>query len=99
MRRKKELAMWSRTAAVLIVCYLSLGRAFAYLGVPVWNIFVSEVALALFLICGPKTDEGRWLKVAPRSPALRPLSIVYALFLAYGALQIAHGILAGNEPL
>jgi len=45
--------MWPRLFAVLIVGYLSVSRAFAYVGIPTWKVFIGEVVLALSFLWGP----------------------------------------------
>ena len=96
---RRASGMWPATAAILIVGYLSLSRAFAYLGIPWWKIFIGEVVLAMFFIYGPKFNARAWTRTFLEQPALRRLVILYGIFLAYGIIQIAHGIFAGNPPL
>jgi hypothetical protein len=91
--------MWVRTAAALVFGYLTLGRAFAYLGIPPWKIFIGEALLLLFVVAGPTMHGARWLRLTARIPALKPLLTWYGLFLAYGILQVLHGIWVGNPPL
>src|SRR5437763_16464545 len=91
--------MWPAVAPILIVGYLSLSRAFAYVGIAWWKIFVGEVVLALLLISGPKFNGRPWLRALIEVPILKRLCLLYGLFLTYGVLQIVHGISAGNPPL
>jgi len=91
--------MWPGIAAFLIVGYLSVSRAFAYLGIPWWKIFIGEVVLAMLFISGPKFNARSWYRTFLELPVLKRLALLYGLFLAYGIVQIAHGILAGNPPL
>jgi hypothetical protein len=91
--------MWPAIAAILIIGYLSLSRAFAYVGIPWWKIFVGEVVLAMLFISGPKFNARSWYQTFLELPVLKRLALLYGLFLAYGIVQIAHGILAGNPPL
>src|SRR5258708_36101257 len=91
--------MWPRIASVLIVGYLSLSRAFAYLGIPAWKVFVSEVVLGFLLLCGPRLETRRWLWVVLKIPKLRRFMTLYGLFLAYGVIQIFIGIWHGYPPL
>src|SRR6267142_6077888 len=91
--------MWPRIASVLIVGYLSLSRAFAYLGIPAWKVFVSEVVLGFLLLCGPRLETRRWLWVVLKIPNLRRFMTWYGLFLAYGVMQVFRGIWQGNPPL
>ena len=91
--------MWLRVTCVLLLGYLSLGRAFAYLGVPSWKLFVSEVVLAFLLLFGPKIQSRRWLLVVLKLPGMRRFLTWYGLFLAYGVMEVFHGIYAGYPPL
>src|SRR5260370_21183846 len=91
--------MWPRIACVLIFGYLSLSRAFAYVGIPAWKVFVGEVVLVFLLLLGPKIQGRGWLWVALKLPALRGLLTWYGLFVAYGIIQVLRGILQGNPPL
>jgi O-Antigen ligase len=92
----KRPGAWPAIAATLILGYFCLSRAFAYVGIPPWKVFVSEVVLALFLFFGPKVGDRCWLRTALQLPALRQFSIAYSVFFAYGILQILHGTLVGN---
>jgi len=91
--------MWLRVTCVLLLGYLNLGRAFAYLGVPSWKLFVSEVVLAFLLLFGPKIQSRRWLLVVLKLPGMRRFLTWYGLFLAYGVMEVFHGIYAGYPPL
>ena len=91
--------MWPRIAAILIVGYLSLSRAFAYVGIPWWKIFIGEVVLAMLFIFGPKFNARSWPKVFLEQPVLKRVVLMYGLFLGWGIVQIGHGILSGNPPL
>lgn len=90
---------WIRTAVVLILGYCLMGRSFAYLGVPPWHLFIGEIVLALFLVAGPMTIRGSWVKIARRLPQFRRLLKFYWLLLLYGVLQVLHGIALGHPPL
>jgi hypothetical protein len=76
-----------------------MSRSFAYLGIPPWRIFVSEVVLACFLFFGPKATAGRWPWVAMKAPSLKRLIRIYFLFLGYGVFQVLRGISNGNPVL
>lgn len=91
--------MWPRIACVLILGYLGLSRAFAYLGVPAWNLFVSEIVLAFLLLFGPKINRRPWMRVMRKLPTLRHFLTCYGLFLMYGIFQVFHGVSAGYPPL
>jgi hypothetical protein len=94
----KSARAWPIIAATLMLCYFCLSRAFAYVGIPPWKVFVSEVVLALFLLFGPKVGDTSWFRTALQLPALREFSIVFGIFFVYGILQVLHGILVGNPP-
>jgi hypothetical protein len=91
--------MWHRIAGILLLGYLSLSRAFAYVGLPAWKVFIGEVVLGFLLLCGPKIQSRRWLWVAPKLPGLKSFLTWYGLFLAYGIIEVFHGIYAGYPPL
>jgi hypothetical protein len=91
--------MWPAIAAILMVGYLSLSRAFAYLGIPWWKIFIGEAVLAMLFFSGPKFNGRSWPRAFLELPVLKRVCLLYGLFLAYGIVQIVHGILAGNPPL
>ena len=90
---------WPVLAAILTVGYLSLSRAFAYLGIPWWKIFIGEIVIAAMFISGPKFSGRLWPRAFFELPVLKRLFLLYGLFLAYGLIQIVHGILAGYPPL
>ena len=90
--------MWPRVFAVLIVGYLSVSRAFAYVGIPIWKVFIGEVVLALSFLWGPKFNGKFWPRVTLKLPALKSLSVTYALFFGFGILQVLHGIWEGHPP-
>jgi hypothetical protein len=89
---------WPAIAGTLMFGYLCLSRTFAYVGIPPWKVFVSEVVLSLFLLRGPKVNDASWFFKMVQAPALRRFSIVYGIFFTYGALQVLHGIAGGNPP-
>ena len=91
--------MWPRIACVLILGYLGMSRAFAYLGAPAWHLFVGEIVLAFLLLFGPKINHHPWMRVMRKQPTLRHFLTCYGLFLMYGIIQVFHGISAGYPPL
>src|SRR5690348_16643882 len=82
------MQVWPRVACVLILGYLSLSRAFAYVGIPAWKVFISEVVLGLLFLWGPRVRGSRWLAVVLKLPSLKRLLAWYGLFLGYGILQV-----------
>src|SRR5258705_10974248 len=91
--------MWPKIASVLIVGYLSLSRAFAYLGIPAWKVFVSEVVLGFLLLFGPRLETRRWLWGVLKIPNLRRFMTWYSLFLAYWVMQGFRGNWQGYPAL
>ncbi|HVB99469.1 MAG TPA: O-antigen ligase family protein [Candidatus Dormibacteraeota bacterium] len=94
---RKEIARagWPEIAALLIVGYLSLGRTFAYLGLPWISLYIGEISLAAFLLFGPRTKQGLWLHVVQRAKRLRRLEWVLLLLLCDGAFEAFRGIVSG----
>jgi len=90
---------WAWIVSFLLIGYLCMGRSFAYWGVPPQHIFVGEMVLISFLFWGPASPEGRWPWVVANIPALRPFLRVFLVSLAFGAFQVAHGILLGHPAL
>jgi len=86
---------WGKVAAFLIVGYLCGARSFAYLGLPWISLYVGEMTLAAFLLFGPKTQHGLWLRVAWHDRRLRRYERLLLLLLIYGAFEALHGILSG----
>jgi hypothetical protein len=96
---RQASGIWPGVAAFLIVGYLALSRAFAYLGIPWWKIFVGEIVLATLFLFGPRLNARSWPRAFFEMPVLKRLCLLYALFFAYGLVQIVHGVFAGNPPL
>jgi hypothetical protein len=91
--------MWVNIVTFLVLGYICMSRSFAYLGIPPWRIFVSEVVLAFFLFHGPRAAVGRWPWMAMKAPSLRGLVRYFFLFLGYGVFQVFRGISNGNPVL
>jgi len=90
---------WFRTVSLLIIGYCLMGRSFAYLGIPPWHLFIGEIVLAAFLLAGPETARGSWVRLARRIQQLRALVKFYSIFLVYGIIQVFRGIALGHPPL
>jgi hypothetical protein len=90
---------WAEIAAFLVVGYFSMSRSFAYLGVPQLSLFVGEIVLGYFLVCGPGTSRGRWPWIAMKAPALKSVVRVFSLLFAYGIFQVFRGISTGYPPM
>ena len=91
--------MWSKVVVLLLLGYLSMGRAFAYWGVPQANIFVGELALAAFIVWRPAAILGRWLGGLARRTALTELAWGFYIFLSYGIFEILRGLSIGFPVL
>lgn len=70
-------------------------RSFAYLGIPWISLYIGEMALAAFLIFGPKTNQGPWLQVAWYSTQLWHFKWFLLMLICYGAFEALRGILSG----
>lgn len=90
---------WLRVVSFLVVGYLCMSRSFAYLGIPPWHLFVGEVVLGCFLLCGPRADSGRWPWVAMKDPSLQKLTRLLTILLAYGIFQVFRGTREGYPLL
>ncbi|MFZ1205987.1 MAG: O-antigen ligase family protein [Candidatus Acidiferrales bacterium] len=86
---------WAKVAAILIVGYLGMGKSFAYLGLPWISVYVGEIVLGAFLLLGPKTKRGRWLRLIRRVPQLKRFEWLLLLFLVDGAFAVLRGIARG----
>lgn len=91
--------MWIRVVTFLLIGYICMGRSFAYWGVPPLHVFVGELALAFFLVLGPRTGQGRWLWIATRNPLLHRYKKAFLIFLIFGVVEALRGIFSGNAPL
>jgi hypothetical protein len=90
---------WPRVFTFLALGYITMGRSFAYWGIPPLYLFVGEIFLAWFLLAGPVAEGGRWPSVALKSPALLRFKKRFFLFLAFGVFEVFHGIIAGHPPV
>jgi hypothetical protein len=87
------MVIWPWVAGFLLVGYLTMGRSFAYLGVP--PIFIGEIVLAAFLLLKPRIALGTWAASLLRPSPLNGLGLALLAFMAYGLWQLGRGILAG----
>jgi hypothetical protein len=92
--------MWRKVILVLIIGYLTLGRSFAYLGIPPLKIFVGELFLFAFLLFRSRDVIGEWLN-ALLDPyrATHNYSWALLLFLMYGVFEALRGISLGYSVL
>jgi O-Antigen ligase len=89
------MVIWAAIAGFLLAGYLSMQRSFAYLGIP--PLFIGEIVLAVLLLLKPRVALGTWATSLLRVSPLNALSLVLLLFMSYGVLQVARGILSGSS--
>ena len=89
------MAIWLAIAGILVVGYLSLGRSFAYLGVP--PLFIGEIVLAAFLLLKPRVALGTWAASLLRPSPLNAFGLALLVFMLYGVWQVGRGVLDGNS--
>jgi hypothetical protein len=54
--------MWRKVILVLVVGYVTLGRSFAYIGIPPLKIFIGELFLVAFLLFRSRAVIGEWFE-------------------------------------
>jgi O-Antigen ligase len=86
---------WAKLTMFLVVGYLYTGRSFAYLGFPWISLYVGEMALAYFLLFGPRMQELKWLRIAWRLNPLKRFKRLLVLLLCYGLFESLRGMLSG----
>jgi hypothetical protein len=92
--------MWRTGILVLIIGYVTLGRSFAYLGIPPLKIFVGELFLLAFLLFRLRATIGEWIS-ALLNPygAIHNFSWAILLLLQYGVFETLRGISLGYSVL
>ena len=88
------MVIWPWIAGFLLLGYLTMGRSFAYLGIP--PIFIGEIVLAAFLLLKPRIALGTWAASLLRPSPLNGLGLALLAFMAYGLWQVGRGILGGS---
>ena len=88
------MVIWPWIAGFLLLGYLTMGRSFAYLGIP--PIFIGEIVLAAFLVLKPRIALGTWAASLLRPSPLNGLGLALLAFMAYGLWQVGRGILGGS---
>jgi hypothetical protein len=91
------MIIWHKLAAFLVIGYLSMGRSFAYLGIPPLRIFIGEIALAAFLLLKPRIAVGTWTSSLLRLSPFSLLGLSLLAFISYGVWQVARGVLGGSS--
>ena len=87
------MVIWPWIAGFLLLGYLTMGRSFAYLGIP--PIFIGEIVLAAFLLLKPRIALGTWAASLLRPSPLNGLGLALLAFMAYGLWQVGRGVLGG----
>lgn len=90
---------WVYVIGFILLGYLSMGRSFAYLGIPPLRLFIGEVVLGAFLLLHPRALVGKWLGALMSSSPLSGLAWAIYLFVGYGIFQLMRGIILGYTPL
>ncbi|MCE3248376.1 MAG: hypothetical protein K0R41_2201, partial [Geminicoccaceae bacterium] len=91
------MVIWPWIAGFLLLGYLTMGRSFAYLGIP--PIFIGEIVLAAFLLLKPRIALGTWAASLLRPSPLNGLGLTLLAFMAYGLWQVGRGVLGGYPVL
>jgi hypothetical protein len=87
------MVLWPRIAGFLLTGYLTLGRSFAYLGIP--PLFIGEIVLGTFLFFKPRVALGTWVASLLRGSPLNGVGLALLAFVAYGTWQVGRGVLGG----
>jgi hypothetical protein len=87
------MVIWPRVAGFLLAGYLTMGRSFAYLGVP--PLFIGELVLGAFLLLKPRVALGTWSASLLQASPLNALGLSMFVFVAYGFWQVGRGVLSG----
>ncbi|HVB56414.1 MAG TPA: O-antigen ligase family protein [Candidatus Acidoferrales bacterium] len=95
VRRRICRGRWAGFCGFLIIGYLSMSRGFAYLGLPWISLYIGEIALVVFLLFGPESKQGRWVRIALRVRHLRRFEWLLLMLLCYGGFEALRGILEG----
>lgn len=90
---------WRWCAAFLIIGYISMGRAFSYIGVPSAHLFIGEIFLVAFLCFQSRAVFDRWYRGLAGQDNFGALSWSLLIFVFYGVIEVAHGFVLGYPPL
>lgn len=88
--------MWTWLTSFLLVGYLAMGRAFAYVGIPPLRLFIGDMVLAAFLFPRPGNPLNRLIPTLLKRKPLDSLAWAYLLFLGYGLFQVVRGLGTGH---
>ncbi len=97
---ERTVRIWGLAVMGLLVGYLLLGRAFAYLGLPgPLPIFLGEIVLVLFFVFHPEASTLRWFSSMVRNEALSSASWALYASLAYGVVLTLRGVFGEEDAL
>ena len=88
------MVIWPQVVGFLIAGYLSLPRAFSYLGIP--PLFIGEIVLGAFLLLKPRVALGTWAASLLRASPLNSLALAMLAFMTYGVWQVGRGVFGGS---
>ncbi|MEQ1887036.1 MAG: O-antigen ligase family protein [Bryobacteraceae bacterium] len=83
---------WSKVAFALIIGYGSLGKSFAYFGIPAANIFIGDVFLLLFLLLSIDIIAKTVITSTTGSADTSATIWFMLLFVCFGLLEVIRGI-------
>ncbi len=86
------MKVWPKLFMILVVGYLTMTRAFAYLGVPPAKVFLGEIAIGTFLVTRPRAVLRGWIEPLMQPSPLSEIAIAFACFLGYGLLELLRGL-------
>lgn len=83
---------WSKLVVVLVVGYTTLGKSFAYLGIPAVKIFIGDLFLLAFLLFCTQKVIRPLMSGLVRTTVTTETMWFFILFIFYGILQVARGL-------
>ncbi len=93
-----HMAFWVAFLQFLVIGYYSMGRSFAYLGIPPAKVFIGEIFLVTFIFAWTSGFFGVWLTSLTRSNSLTGFAWAHLIFLGYGLFETLRGISLGYSP-
>lgn len=91
--------MWSFLFKLLVVGYYTFSRAFAYVGIAPWHLFIGEIVLVCFLLAGPVVANKTWLSLIPQLDTFRTLFYLVVVLILLGVAEALMGISRGYPAL
>ncbi|MCU1260362.1 MAG: hypothetical protein JWO80_3247 [Bryobacterales bacterium] len=92
--------MWRKVILVLVVGYVTLGRSFAYIGIPPLKIFIGELFLVAFLLFRSRAVIAEWFEgLLNPYRTTHNFSWALLLFFQYGVFEALRGISLGYSVL